>query len=71
VEVPANFNDSNLLLFKQNIDYLKSFNKIFYRSLFDGLNECLDYARNYGQYGRPFPWKKTPAFAHSLSPAEI
>jgi hypothetical protein len=36
--VPADFADSNLTLFQQNLDYLKNFNKIFYRSLFDTLN---------------------------------
>jgi len=38
VEVPANFNEENSLAFKQNIEYLKSFNKIFYRALFDTFN---------------------------------
>ena len=43
VEVPVNFNEENSLMFRQNIEYLKSFNKIFYRSLFDTFNECLDW----------------------------
>lgn len=38
VEVPPNFTEENTLIFRQNIEYLKSFNKIFYRSLFDTFN---------------------------------
>ena len=43
VEVPSNFSEENSLMFRQNIECLKSFNKIFYRSLFDTYNECLDW----------------------------
>ncbi len=71
VEVPATFNESNMILFRQNFDYLKNFNKIFYRALFDTLNECLDYSRNFGIFGRPFPWKSSSLFDHNLTPKKI
>lgn len=38
VEVPADFTEEHSAVFRQNIEYLKSFNKIFYRSLFDTFN---------------------------------
>lgn len=67
VEVPSNFTEENSLAFKQNIEYLKSFNKIFYRSLFDTFNECLDGERNYGILGKPFPWKICSFFNHRIT----
>ena len=54
IEVPQHFDQSNAVIFKHQFELLKSFNKIFYRSLFDTFNECLDCERNFGQYGRPF-----------------
>ena len=70
IEVPENFDQSNSL-FKHQFELLKSFNKIFYRSLFDTLNECLDWERNFGQYGRPFPWKTAPNFYHNKTPESL
>lgn len=67
IEVPPNFDQSNAVIFKHQFELLKSFNKIFYRSLFDTFNECLDCERNFGQYGKPFPWKRTPVFDHKKS----
>ena len=50
---------------EQRQEYLKSLNKIFLRSCFDCLNECLDFERNFGSFGKPFPWKKSHLFEHS------
>lgn len=44
---------------------------MFYRSIFDTFNECLDIERNFGQAGKPYPWKKTPMFPHTKTLAEI
>lgn len=52
---------------QQRQEYLRSLNKIFYRSLFDCLNECLDFERNFGPFGKPFPWKRAPVFNHVMS----
>ena len=35
--------------------------------MFDTFNECLDCERNFGQYGRPFPWKRAASFNHTKS----
>jgi hypothetical protein len=67
IEVPQHYDHSNAVIFKHQFELLKSFNKIFYRSLFDTFNECLDCQRNFGQYGRPFPWKRAPVFDHRRS----
>lgn len=69
--MPQHFDQSNAVIFKHQFELLKSFNKIFYRSLFDTFNECLDCQRNFGQYGRPFPWKRTPVFHHLRSEADL
>ena len=52
---------------QQRQEYLKSLNKIFYRSLFDCLNECLDFERNFGPFGKPFPWKRAAVFNHIMT----
>lgn len=71
IEVPQHFDQSNAVIFKHQFELLKSFNKIFYRSLFDTFNECLDCERNFGQYGRPFPWKRAPVFHHLRSESDL
>lgn len=38
IETPPNFEASNPLVFQHHLELLKSFNKIFYRSLFDTFN---------------------------------
>ena len=70
IEVPDNF-DQNNQVFRHQFELLKSFNKIFYRSLFDTFNECLDWERNFGQYGRPFPWKTSANFEHNKTPSDL
>ena len=56
---------------KQRNEFIKGLNKVFFRSLFDGFNECLDYERNFGQFGKPFPWKSSTCFNHVKSLEEI
>lgn len=38
IEAPQNFEAANPLVFQHHFELLKSFNKIFYRSLFDTFN---------------------------------
>lgn len=40
------------------------------KAIFDALNEYLDLLRPFGLWGKPFPWKKTPAFLHEGSQEE-
>jgi hypothetical protein len=41
ISFPQNV-DQSTIVFRQQLDLLKSLNKIFYRCLFDTFNECLD-----------------------------
>ncbi len=38
VDVPVHFDPQNAVVFRHQFEILKSFNKIFYRSLFDTFN---------------------------------
>jgi hypothetical protein len=50
---------------KKVVDELKNLTKMFYRSIFDTFNECLDMERNFGQAGKPYPWKRNASFHHT------
>lgn len=48
-------------------DYLHRITHIHCRAIFDGFNECLNFERSYGEFGKPFPWKSVPNFARVSS----
>ncbi len=50
---------------KKITEELKNLTKMFHRSIFDTFNECLDIERNFGQAGKPYPWKRAAMFAHT------
>ena len=51
-------------------DFLLRLTSYHCKLLFDTLNESLDLLRNFGQFGKPFPWKMTPIFFHAFEDKE-
>lgn len=49
----------------KRVEFLRNVLHIHNKAIFDALNEYLDLLRPFGVWGKPFPWKRTPAFLHS------
>ena len=48
----------------RRVEFLKNVLHIHNKAIFDSMNEYLDLLRPFGLWGKPFPWKKAPAFLH-------